>query len=97
MVRWQSSQGCVVMKCFGGLPVAVIPLWQVTQAAVMRVWSIRAPAKLTVLLWQVSHGAVVAMCLAGLPSAVVPLWHVAQPLRMPVWFIRAPAKVTVLL
>ena len=60
-----------------------MPLWQLAHGAVTRVWSMRAPAKVTVLLWQVSQDAVVAICVTGLPSAVVPLWQVAQPLVMP--------------
>ena len=30
-VRWQVSQDCVVGMCVVGLPVAVVPLWQVAQ------------------------------------------------------------------
>jgi hypothetical protein len=55
------------------LPVAVLPLWQEAQLAVMPVWSMRAPANDTVLLWQVSHGADVTMWVVGLPVAVLPL------------------------
>ena len=95
-MRWQSSHGCVVRKWVGVFPLAVTPLWQLAHGPETLVWSMRAPAKVTVLLWQVSHGAVVAICVRGLPSAITPLWQVAQPLTMPAWFILAPAKVTVL-
>jgi hypothetical protein len=59
-------------------------------------WSIRAPAKVTVLLWHASHGALVTMWFAGFPVALPP-WQVAQRTMSPAWFIRAPAKVAVLL
>jgi hypothetical protein len=85
------------MKCFGPFPLAELPLWQLAQAAVVALWSNRAPAKATVLLWQVSHGAFVMMCRGGLPIAVVPLWQVAHAAVVALWLNRAPAKVTVLL
>ena len=32
VVLWQVSQACVVGMCEVGLPLAVVPLWQVEQA-----------------------------------------------------------------
>ncbi len=57
---WHVSHGCVVATCPAGLPVAVVPLWQLAQFDVMPAWLKPAPAKLVVLLWHVSHGCVVA-------------------------------------
>lgn len=71
------------MKWLYGFPVAITPLWQLAQGAVIAAWFMRAPAKVTVLLWQVSQGAVVVMCVGGLPIALTPLWQLAQPLMMP--------------
>ena len=85
------------MKCLAVFAVAVTPLWQIAQGAETLAWSMRAPAKVTVLLWQVSHGAAVGICLGGFAVAVTPLWQAMQLLMIPVWFIRAPAKLTVLL
>ena len=63
--------------CVVGLPLAVVPLWQLAQTGDAGV-IILAPANEVVLLWQVSQAAVVTMCVAGLPFAVVPLWQLAQ-------------------
>jgi hypothetical protein len=60
------------------LPVALVPLWHVEQAAVTPVWLKVAPAQVVLDVWQVPQSAVVAMCVALLPVAVVPLWHEAQ-------------------
>jgi hypothetical protein len=75
----------VVTKCRGGLPVAVMPLWQLAHGIdANRLWFMRAPANVTVLRWQVSQGAVVGICFVGLPSAFTPLWQAAQPDVIPV-------------
>ena len=79
-----------------GLPLAVVPLWQLAQLLVMPVWLILAPANEVVLLWQVSQAAVVTMWVVGLPLAVVPLWQLAQPGDAGV-IILAPANEAVLL
>ena len=41
VLLWQVSQAAVVTMCVAGLPLAVVPLWQVAQPDVMPVWSIR--------------------------------------------------------
>ena len=57
-----------------GLPVAVLPLWQVAQtvAAVNVLWSTLAPAQVLVLLWQLSQLPVTVAWVAvlGLPTAL---------------------------
>ena len=68
--------------CTAGLPVAVLPLWQVEQvvAAVNVLWSTDAPVQTLVDLWQVSHAAVVWIWFDDLPGAggKLPLWQVAH-------------------
>jgi hypothetical protein len=73
VLRWQVSHGVVVGKWFAGLPLAVVPLWQVAQPVVTPVWLKAAPANEVVLLWQVSQAALVVTWPAGLPIAVEPL------------------------
>ena len=61
VVVWQVSQAAVVGRWVEGLPVAVVPLWQVAQVpGAAPEWLNRAPEN-DVVLWQVSHAAVVAM------------------------------------
>lgn len=76
-MTWQSSQLLLVAMWVAGLPVAVVPLWQLKQVPVTLLWSKLATVQLEVL-WQVSQEALVAMWVAGLPVAVVPLWQLAQ-------------------
>ncbi|MFH1819751.1 MAG: hypothetical protein ABIK08_08865 [Pseudomonadota bacterium] len=80
-----------------GLPVAVVPLWQVEQVpGATPVWLNIAGVQVLVL-WQVSHDAVVGMWAEGLPAAVVPLWQVEQvPGAMPVWLKVAGVQALVL-
>jgi hypothetical protein len=40
---WQVSQAAVVCTWFAGLPLAVVPLWQLAQPVVMPVWLKAAP------------------------------------------------------
>ena len=70
---WQVSHAAVVGTWVAGLPLAVVPLWQVAQPDVMPLWLKTAPVNAVVLLWQVSHAAVVGTWFAGLPFAAVPL------------------------
>ena len=71
------SHEAVVGMCVAGLPVAVVPLWQVAQVpAAMPVW-LKVAGVQAVVVWQVSHEAVVGTWVAVLPVAVVPLWQVA--------------------
>ncbi len=59
--------------CVVGLPVAVVPLWQVEQVpGATPVW-LKVAGVQALVLWQVSHDWVVGMCVVGLPVAVVPL------------------------
>ena len=59
--------------CVVGLPVAVVPLWQVAQVpGATPVW-LNVAGVQALVLWQVSHAWVVGMCVVGLPVAVVPL------------------------
>ena len=84
LVLWQVSHAAVVGRCVVGLPVAVVPLWQVAQVpGATPVW-LKVAGVQALVLWQVSHDAVVGMWVVGLPVAVVPLWQVAQvPGAMP--------------
>ena len=61
MLLWQLLHSSVTVGICGGVvsPVAVVPLWQVAQPAVMPAWLKVAPAQLAVLEWQVEHSAVV--------------------------------------
>ncbi|MEO8156557.1 MAG: hypothetical protein ABI648_02090 [Betaproteobacteria bacterium] len=60
VVRWQASQEAVVEMWPDGLPLAVVPLWQVPQApGTTPVWSMTAPVKVVVPLWQPSQDRVV--------------------------------------
>ena len=64
--------------CVVGLPVAVVPLWQVEHVpGAMPVW-LKVAGVQALVLWQVSHDAVVGRWVVGLPVAVVPLWQVAH-------------------
>ena len=59
MVRWQLSHDCVVGMCVVGLPVAVVPLWQVEQVpGATPVW-LKVAGVQPDVLWQESHAAVV--------------------------------------
>ena len=89
MLRWHASQdivaplsSCTKGTWLLGLPVAMMPLWQVAQLPGVTVTELCSVvlAKLTVDLWQLSQDGheVVGIWLLVLPIAVVPLWHVAQ-------------------
>ncbi len=78
VVLWQVSQDADVVICVEGLPVAVLPLWQLAQFDVRPAWLNVAPENDAVPLWQLSQAAVVAMWVCGLPVAFVPLWQLAQ-------------------
>ncbi|RMH48878.1 MAG: hypothetical protein D6688_01430 [Alphaproteobacteria bacterium] len=62
---------------FAGLPVAVEPLWQLTQEPVTPEWSNRTLVH-DVEVWQSSQVFDDGMCVDDLPFATVPSWHVAQ-------------------
>jgi len=73
VVLWHESQAAVVGMWPPGLPVAVVPLWQVEQVpGATPVW-LKVAGVQAVVLWQVSQAAVVGMWPVGLPVAVVPL------------------------
>jgi hypothetical protein len=85
-VLWQVSQAAVVGMCPAGLPLAVVPLWQVAQVPGATPAWVNVAGVHAVVLWQVSHDAVVGMWPPGLPVAVVPLWQVEQvPGATPAW------------
>ena len=96
-VLWHESQDAVVGMCPPGLPVAVVPLWQVEQVpGATPVW-LKVAGVQAVVLWHVSQDWVVGMCPPGLPVAVVPLWQVAQvPGAIPVWLKVAGVQALVL-
>jgi hypothetical protein len=78
VVVWQASQESDVTMCVPGLPVAVVPLWQVVQVpGATPVW-LKLVGVHAVVRWQLSQEAVVRICPFGLPVAVVPLWQVVQ-------------------
>jgi len=80
----------VVTKWLVGLPLALVPLWQVAQVpATTPVW-LKVAGSQAVVRWQVSHDAVVTTWFVVLPLALVPLWQVAQvPVTTPVWLKKA--------
>ena len=78
LVLWQVSHACVVGIWIAGLPVAVLPLWQVAQVPGATPPWLKAAGFQATVLWQVSQDAVVGMCAPGLPVAVLPLWQLAQ-------------------
>ena len=80
-----------------GLPVAVVPLWQVEQVpGATPVW-LKVAGVQALVLWQVSHDAVVGIWVEGLPVAVVPLWQVEHvPGTTPVWLKVAGVQALVL-
>jgi hypothetical protein len=77
-----------------GLPVAVLPLWQVMQVPrATPAWLNPAGTHATVL-WQLSQDEVVAIWFAGFPGATNPVWHVKQvPGATAAWLKRAPCQV----
>jgi hypothetical protein len=83
--------------CVVGLPVAVVPLWQVEQVpGATPVW-LKVAGVQALVLWHVSHACVVGIWLVGLPVAVVPLWQVEQvPGATPVWLKVAGVQALVL-
>ena len=84
-MEWHALQSCEVLGCSRGLPVAVVPLWQLAQVPITSLWlTVRAGAQ-AVVRWQSSHKLLVAMWVAFLPGALVPLWHDAQLALMPLW------------
>ena len=84
-----------------GLPVLIVPLWQVAQLPVVTTTEECSivPTKLMVDLWQVLQPGheVVGTWLLDLPNAVVPLWQFSQPEIIPVWLTFAPAQVVLFL
>jgi hypothetical protein len=78
-----------------GLPVAVLPLWQVAHAPGVTPEWLKVAGSQAVLLWQVSQEAVVCTCTVGLPVAVTP-WQEAQvPGTTPLWLNEAGIQAVV--
>ena len=72
--------------CVAGLPVAVVPLWQVAQVPGATPAWVNVAGFHAEVRWQLSQESVVGRCVAGLPVAVLPLWQVAHvPGATPVW------------
>ena len=69
-----------------GLPLAVVPLWQVAQLpGDTPVW-LKVAGVHAVVRWHTSHCWLVGTWLLGLPLAVLPLWQVEQvPAATPLW------------
>ena len=62
-----------------GLPVAIVPLWQLKHSPTTWAWSTRVAGFQAPVAWQLSQLSVVLIWFAGLPVAIVPLWQLAQP------------------
>ena len=61
LVLWQVSQEAVVGTWPEGLPLAVLPLWQVEQVPVATPVWLNVAGVHALVLWQVSQEAVVGM------------------------------------
>ena len=68
VVLWQDSQLLLVVICVAFLPVACVPLWQLTQLPVTPLW-LNVAGRQAVLVWQVSQLLLEVMCVAFLPVA----------------------------
>ena len=68
---WQVSHAAVVCTWLLGLPVAVLPLWQVAQLPGVTLVCLNEAGIQAVVRWHVSHAAVVCMWFAGLPEATL--------------------------
>jgi hypothetical protein len=73
---------------FDGLPVAFLPLWQLTQVPVTASWSNRAFSH-DVVVWQSSQMLLVGMWFDDLPVAFLPLWQLTQVPVTASWSNRA--------
>ena len=71
------SQPLLLAMCVADLPVAVTPLWQLTQVPVTPL-CVKVAGVQAVVPWQVEHSAVVGICVADFPLALVPLWQLEQ-------------------
>jgi hypothetical protein len=78
LVEWHFSQLLLVVMWVVDLPVACVPLWQLTQLVVMPAWSKPVAGVQAIVLWQLLQSAVVATWPVGLPEAMVPLWQDEQ-------------------
>ncbi len=59
--------------CVGGLPLALVPLWQLAQLPSTSAWSTRSTGLQVEVLWQASQALLVLTCCGFLPVAWVPL------------------------
>lgn len=73
-VLWQPSHESLVDICPTGLPIAVVPLWQVRQVPGATPTWLKVTGVQAVDWWHLSHGAVVATCLVVFDCA---------PMRLP--------------
>lgn len=85
--RWHESHLAVPMltgMCVAGLPLAVLPLWQVSQVpvptALAAEWANTTVNQLAVDLWQLSQPLTMVLWVVLLgrrcPGAYVPMWQV---------------------
>ena len=77
VTEWQDSQLLLERMCVGFLPVACVPLWQLTQLPVMPLCA-KFAGRQAVVVWQLSQLLSLTICVAFLPIAVVPLWQLKQ-------------------
>ena len=80
---WQSSQVLLLWMCPAPLPVAEVPLWQLTQLPVTEEWSNCTFVQEPPAVWQSSQVLPLGRCPAPLPVAEVPLWQLKQPVTTP--------------
>ena len=55
VVPWQLPHSALVAMWFAGLPVAVVPLWQLEQVPMTWAWSTRVAGFHAVVAWQASQ------------------------------------------
>ena len=76
----------MVGRWFDGLPVAVLPLWQLEQVPGTTLAWLKVAGSQAVVRWHWSQLAVVGRWFDGLPVAVLPLWQLEQvPAATPEW------------
>jgi hypothetical protein len=73
VVLWHVSQEAVVGIWPLGLPIAMVPLWQVAQVPGATPVCVKVAGVQAVVLWHVSQEAVVGIWPFGLPVAMAPL------------------------
>jgi hypothetical protein len=82
---WHASHLAEVGMCAADFPMAVLPLWQVSQPFFVLLWLNFVPKNELVFVWQVSQLAVVGICHEDFPLAFDPLWQLTQSPVIPAW------------